>query len=115
MHDEEALAIRQVIEDQIAAFQRDDAEAAFQFASPEIQGQFGSALHFLRMVKTAYYPVYRPRSVMFEKSLMVRGQPALAVLLLAENGQLVRATYIMQQQSDRSWRVLGCYLEPLPE
>jgi hypothetical protein len=115
MQDEEALAIRQVIEDQIAAFQQDDAEGAFRFASPEIQGQFGSALHFLRMVKTAYYPVYRPRSVMFEKSLVVRGQPAQTVLLLAENSQLVRATYIMQQQSDRSWRVLGCSLEAVPE
>lgn len=115
MHDEEILAIRQVIEAQIAAFQRDDAEGAFRFASPEIQGQFGSAQHFLRMVKTAYYPVYRPRSVMFEKSSVMRGQPAQTVLLLAEDGQLVRATYVMQQQSDRSWRVIGCYLEPIPE
>jgi ketosteroid isomerase-like protein len=115
MQEAEALAIRQVIEDQITAFQRDDAEGAFRFASPEIQGQFGSALHFLRMVKTSYYPVYRPRSVMFENSSIVRGQPAYTVLLLAENGQLVRATYIMQQQSDRSWRVLGCYLEAMSE
>jgi hypothetical protein len=115
MQDEEALAIRQVIEDQMTAFQQDDAEGAFRFASPEIQGQFGSALHFLRMVKTAYYPVYRPRSVVFEKSLVVRGQPAQTVLLLAENSELIRATYIMQRQSDRSWRVLGCYLEAIPE
>ena len=35
-------AIRQVIEAQVDAFRRDDGSAAFSYASPVIQGMFGS-------------------------------------------------------------------------
>ena len=106
-------AIRQVIEQQIAAFQSGDAVAAFAQAAPGIQVQFGSAESFISMVESAYPPVYRPRSVVFESLQMVEGLPAQQVMLMDQNGQLIRATYTMQQQRSGNWKIAGCFLTPM--
>jgi len=104
--------IRHLITQQLEAFQRDDAAAAFSFASPDIQTQFGDPSTFLKMVKTTYVAVYRPRSVLFEGILAVDGLPAQTVVLMSPHGQIVRAIYIMQRQPDGDWRIHGCLLEP---
>ncbi len=44
-------AIRQVIEAQVDAFRRDDGSAAFGYASPTIQGMFGTPEIFMDMVR----------------------------------------------------------------
>jgi ketosteroid isomerase-like protein len=106
----DSMAIRAVIEQQLQAFQKDDASKAFSFASPEIQKQFGNAQNFMSMVKEAYPAVYRPRSVMFEKLSTVKGNQTQSVLLLDPKGTLMKATYIMQKQAGGSWRINGCYL-----
>ena len=92
------MAIRQVIEQQIKAFQENDPAAAFAQAAPGIQVQFGTAENFVSMVKAAYPPVHRPRSVMFENFLEIEGLPAQQVMLMDQEGRLIRATYTMQQQ-----------------
>lgn len=102
--------IRSVIEQQLAAFQRDDAAIAFSFASPGIQEQFQTADLFMAMVKTSYRAVYRPRSVLFENLMQVEHYPAQVVLLMQQDGQVVRAVYVMQQQEDHTWRIHGCFL-----
>ncbi len=111
--DNDLAAIRSVISGQLEAFQKDNATGAFSFASPEIQVTFCTPDNFMRMVRTAYQPVYRPRSVMFEDITTIQGFPAQKVLLLNEDGRLVRALYLMQKQSDGSWRIAGCYLVPV--
>lgn len=113
MTEADLMAIRQVIEQQIAAFQANDAVAAFSQAAPGIQVQFGTAENFVRMVEAAYPSVYRPRSVMFENLLEVEGLPAQQVMLMDQSGQLIRATYMMQQQLRGEWKISGCYLTPM--
>src|SRR5258707_2393626 len=58
--DADRAAIRQVIEAQVDAFRRDDGDAAFKYASPAIQGMFGSPEIFMYMVRQGYHLVYRP-------------------------------------------------------
>lgn len=103
-------AIRQVIEDQIAAFRRDDGDAAFGYASPQIRRQFGSAERFMEIVRDAYQPVYRPSSVDFGATEEVDGAPVQHVLVVAPDGVVVDALYFMVQQPDGSWRINGCVL-----
>ena len=103
-------AIRLVIEQQLLAFQQDDAEKAFSFASEDIQAKFVTPANFLHMVKVAYPAVYRPRAVMFES--FVNGQsPIQEVFLLAPDGTLVKAIYLMHKQESQGWRIDGCFLE----
>jgi hypothetical protein len=106
-------AIQSLIRQQLEAFQRDDAAGAFQFASPAIQAQFGTAEQFLSMVKQGYAPVYRPQAVLFRELFTLEGMPAQTVMLMSASQELVEATYLMQQQPDGTWRIHGCLLKPV--
>ncbi|MBE9028894.1 DUF4864 domain-containing protein [filamentous cyanobacterium LEGE 11480] len=108
-------AIRSVVEAQLQAFQQDDAEAAFEFASPGIQELFRTPTNFLQMVRQSYQPVYRPRSVMFEELTLLQDLPTQPVLLLSPDGDPVRALYLMENRTTGSWRITGCYLLPVNE
>ncbi|NJO08678.1 MAG: DUF4864 domain-containing protein [Leptolyngbyaceae cyanobacterium SL_1_1] len=66
------LAIRAVVQEQLRAFQADDSDAAFVLAAPSIRQKLKTADSFLTLIKTNYYPIYRPRSVVFESSTFFR-------------------------------------------
>ncbi|MGB3496086.1 MAG: DUF4864 domain-containing protein [Elainellaceae cyanobacterium] len=102
--------IRTVIEHQLQAFQQENAELAFSYASPAIQAQFETAERFMVMVESLYPAVYRPRSVMFENIARVEGKVTQRVILMAPDGSLFNAFYMMQIQPDESWRIDGCVL-----
>lgn len=104
------LAIRSVIERQLEAFQKDDAQSAFAFASPGIQKQFGTPENFIQMVRKHYPAVYRPRSVFFENITIIQSNITQPVLLLSPHGVPLRALYLMEKQSDDTWRINGCFL-----
>ncbi|WP_428676213.1 DUF4864 domain-containing protein [Reyranella sp.] len=104
-------AIRDVIERQIEAFRRDDGEAAFGYASPSIQGMFGTSETFMDMVRQGYRPVYRPRAVEFREIVTLQGMPTQKVHVIGPDGRPVTAFYPMSRQADGSWRIEGCYLQ----
>ena len=64
-----AGAIRQVISDQIAAFQADDFATAFTFASPGIRAIFGTPGRFGAMVRGGYpmIEIRTPREVLSDE------------------------------------------------
>jgi hypothetical protein len=103
-------AIRQVIQSQLDAFQRDDAAAAYSYATPMIREKFGDARNFLQMVKQGYTPVYRPQSVAFDKLLDTQYGPDQILRLIGPDGRAYTAHYMMQRQTDGSWMINGCYL-----
>jgi uncharacterized protein DUF4864 len=103
-------AIRAVVEQQLAAFQRDDERAAFDLASPTIQQQFRTSGNFMRMVRSGYQPVYRPRDVQFGEIEMAEGAIIQRVELVGPDGVPALAHYVMERQPDGSWRINGCFL-----
>ena len=104
-------AIRQVIQAQVDAFRRDDGGAAFSYASPTIQGMFGTPETFMDMVRQGYQPVYRPRAFDFREIVTIHGQPAQKVDVIGPDGRPVTAIYPMRQLPDGSWRIDGCFLQ----
>jgi hypothetical protein len=104
-------AIRGVIEGQVEAFRRDDGAAAFGYASPSIQGMFGSAETFMDMVRQGYRPVYRPQVFEFREIVTLQGMVTQKVHVIGPDGRPVTAFYPMTQQPDGSWRIEGCYLQ----
>lgn len=108
----DGAAIRDVIQRQLDAFQRDDGVAAFSYASPDIKAMFRDPETFMRMVRTGYEPVYRPREVEFRGLDVHRGQLAQRVLLVGPDNVPVIALYIMEEQPDGTWRIDGCILRP---
>ncbi len=108
-------AIRDVIVQQLEAFQRDDAPAAFAFASPMIQRQFGDPDTFMEMVRRGYRPVYRPRAVRLGALTREGGRLTQEVFLVGPDGRQVLALYFMARQSDGAWRIDGVRLTRSPE
>lgn len=106
-------AIRQTIESQIAAFKANDADLAFSFATPMIQNHFGDASRFVAMVKRGYMPVYRPRQVEFTDLLEVRGRPTQRLVVVGPDNDVFSAYYMMERQTDGSWRISACILRPI--
>ncbi|MFM2430003.1 MAG: hypothetical protein RLZZ511_1216 [Cyanobacteriota bacterium] len=108
-------AIRSVVEAQLLAFARDDAAAAFSFASPSIQQMFQTPTNFMQVVRQSYQAVYRPRSVIFEDLTQVQNLPTQPLLVLDPAGTPVRALYLMENRTTGDWRITGCYLLSLGE
>jgi len=101
-----------VIQDQLAAFQRDDGKTAFSYASPDVQDQFGSADAYLAKFAAAYKAIYRPKHVTFLNLAYSRGRLVQRALVVGPDGGAVVALFPMVQMPDGSWRVDGCVLVP---
>lgn len=106
----DSRAVREVIEDQIDAFRKDDAARAFALAAPGIRATFGSAEKFIQMVRNSYAVVYRPATVAFEVPMEIDGLVVQPVRLTDDEGRAWIAIYPMQRQPDGSWRTNGCQL-----
>lgn len=106
-------AVREVIEAQLDAFRRDDAERAFSYAAPGIRSTFGSAQNFMAMVREQYRVVYRPRSVSFDAPRVVDGELVQPVRMTDDAGRTWLALYPMEKQADGRWRINGCQLTRL--
>ena len=106
----EREAIRRVISQQLDAFQRDDEIEAFSYASPSIQAQFKTPGEFMRMVRSGYEAVYRPRSTRFLEAFVLDGQIVQPLEVVAPDASLVVAYYLMERQPEGVWRIAGCVL-----
>jgi hypothetical protein len=107
----EAKAIERTIRAQIAAFSRDDAPAAFAFATPAIQKTFGGdSDRFLRAVRESYPAVYRPTSLFFLPPKKGRESWVQVVNIADSDGKLWLAYYDMRRQADKTWKINGCEL-----
>lgn len=105
-------AIQAVIQKQFDAFLRDDGDAAFAQAAPEIRKMYGEANIFMQMVKQAYPPVYRHRDAAFGE---IKDGPTQIVIITGEDGRHWLAFYTMAQGEDGVWRIKGCNLIEDPD
>ena len=83
-----AASSRAIIERQLDAFERDDAEAAYALAAPTIKQMFSDADQFMTMVRDHYAPVYRHRSVEFG-AFAESGDEASLQATLVDNDNVV--------------------------
>ena len=107
-------ATRQIIERQIEAFLKDDAEAAYAFAAPGIQARYPDKDSFFAMVKKSYQPVYKPGNYAFGRSKTVDDGAMILHELLIEgrDGKDWKAVYQLLRQPDGSYRIGGVVIVP---
>jgi len=110
--DLDVRAARTVVSAQLEAFAKDDARRAFSYAAPSIRAMFGTPERFLAMVRTGYPVVYRPAGVTFLVPVRFAGDLVQGVHLTDGAGALWLATYRLERQSDGSWRIAGCDVQP---
>lgn len=100
--------IIEVVQAQLNAFAQDDAVKAFSFAAPNIRHLVGSAENFLEMVRTQYEIVYRPSSTTFMQPNGEAGEAVMKVRMTDEDGDAWIATYTLQRQKNKTWKISGC-------
>ena len=103
-----------VIQDQLDAFLRDDFATAFTFASPMIQGMFGSASNFEAMVKQGYPMVWRHGSVRYGEST-TRGSTVLQTVILTDADGAVHALEYEMIPVGDDWQINGVRFVRAPE
>lgn len=113
--DADRSAFRQAIDGQIAAFRRDDADAAWSLASPGIRQMFGSPETFMSMVRQGYAPVYRPRRYELGEVRDVEAGAEQSVRIDDADGVGWTAIYSFEKQPDGHWAISGCRLVKAPD
>ncbi|MEO1673552.1 MAG: DUF4864 domain-containing protein [Cyanobacteria bacterium J06631_2] len=108
------MLIRQLVEQQLQAFQADDLATAFSLTSPKIQDKF-TLEGFIHTVGNRYSLVLKPRSIMFRGFTLVNNFPALIALIMDQEGKLAKVLFIAQHQQDLSWRIHGYELVSINE
>ena len=98
---------------QIEAFKVDDFAEAFTYASPNIQGMFGSHERFGQMVQNGYPMVWRPGEVHFLELRDIAGNLWQRVQIFDQSGGRHVLDYQMIQTPD-GWRINGVQLLPVP-
>ena len=94
---------------QIEAFLADDFATAFTFASPMIQGMFGTHQRFGQMVQNGYPMVWRPGDVQYLDLREVDGALWQRVMIRDQGGGVHMLDYQMLQM-DGIWRINGVTL-----
>jgi hypothetical protein len=96
---------------QLEAFRRDDYDAAYTFASEEIQLQF-DRLRFEVMVKSGYPEIARSTLAdVLAAELRPGGLAYVTVRIRGANGQTIEALYELVWQG-ASWRINGVATRP---
>ena len=108
--DGDVAAAQTVIRSQAEAIGRDDATAAYSYASPQIQSMYREPDLFMGMVQTGYPPIYRHRSFVFGDSHSLDGKVAQEVHIIDSEGVAWEAMYTLEQQSDGSMKITSCVL-----
>jgi hypothetical protein len=108
------VAIRQLIEKQLQAFQQQDEATAFSLTSPTIQKKFARQ-DFIKAIAEKYSAMTQPRSIMFRGFTLINNFPALVSTVMDREGTLFQGIFIVQQQRDYSWRIHGYELVSMDE
>jgi hypothetical protein len=98
--------IENTISSQIEAFRSDDFDMAFTFASPNIQGMFGTPERFGAMVRNGYPMVWRPGEFRFLELREIAGNLWQKVFIRDAAGTIHILDYQMIE-GDGGWRING--------
>ena len=95
-----------VIQKQLDAFQQDDFEKAFTFASPTIKRMFGNPDRFGQMVRNGFPMVWRPSEVQFLDFMDKGGEISQTVLFRDAKGVPIVLQYFMIE-TESGWQIDG--------
>jgi hypothetical protein len=104
----EVQQVQAVVMAQFKAFADDDAQAAFDTATPEVRKSVGDPGRFLALVRGSYPMVYHPAGFGFLAPEMDRNQVLQVVAIRDRDDRTWLALFSLERQPDNSWRISGC-------
>ena len=107
---DDAADAKSIITSQVEAFIRDDAAAAYSYASPLLHELFPQAEMFMGMVRGGYPPVYRHKSFQLAEFSTADGRMTQRANIIDANGVAWEAVYSLERQDDGTLKISGCSL-----
>lgn len=107
----EGASIEETISAQVEAFQQDDVDGAFVYASPTIQRLFGTPENFGSMVRNGYPTIWRPSEFRFLKQRTEGDTIFQETQFFDANGMGHGFVYEMIK-IDGEWRINGVFRMP---
>ncbi len=103
-----------MIEEQIRAFLKDDADTAYSFAAPGIKAMYPDKNVFFAMVKKSYEPVYHPGNYAFGRNRSIDDGAMVyqEVLISGRDGKDWTAIYQVARQPDGGYKINGVQIVP---
>ncbi len=111
---QDADAVEETIGNQLQAFNDRDVAAAWQYASPNIKGMFGSPDNFGMMVQGGYPMVWDNADVQFLELREIAGLLWQKVMIRDAAGNLHLLDYQMIE-TEAGWQINGVQLLPAPD
>lgn len=100
--------VRAVIAAQFDAFADDDADKAFDLATPGVRESIGSSGMLLAIVRGSYPMVYRPVTITYLKHRATDDGPTLQLVQVTDGeGKAWLAIFTLEKHED-NWRISGC-------
>jgi len=106
--------IEKVIGQQIEAFQVDDFDAAFKYATPGIQKRFESPEKFALVVVHSYPMVWRPIEVQY-LSVEHYSDYSLQKVMITDRNKTLHILVYEMVPIDQSWRIGGVQIVRQPK
>ena len=101
--------IQDIISEQIVAFQQNNAEEAYSFASSFIKSKFPSPSRFMAMVKGSYPMIWNPQNFKFIEQRGHASNIIQRVVFTDKDDNLFFFDYLMIKTKE-TWAIDGVYL-----
>jgi hypothetical protein len=101
---------RTVIQRQLDAFQRGDAEGAYALTSPDLKAAYSNPFSFMDQVRSGNTPFFHRRITEFEDFVLNGDRAAQSVVVVDDDSDVWNVVYKLSRQPDGSWLIDGVIL-----
>jgi hypothetical protein len=110
-HPPDDNGVREVVQQQLQAFAKEDVRQAFALADPVLRTRFSTPEEFLATVRDQYPMLMRPVNVLFLKPESDGSMALQKVRVTDTEGTTWVVTYLLNRQQDHHWLISGCLVE----
>jgi hypothetical protein len=101
---------RAIIQQQLDAFKRNDADSAFALASPGLKETYSNPHNFMDSVRSGETPFFKRRMTEYHDFVAAGDDAAQSVVLVDDDSYVWTVVYKLARQPDGSWLIDGVVL-----
>jgi hypothetical protein len=105
-----SVEARAIIERQLDAFKRNDADSAFALASPGLKETYSNPHNFMESVRSGETPFFKRRMTEYHDFVAAGDDAAQSVVLVDDDSYVWTVVYKLSRQPDGSWLIDGVVL-----
>jgi len=109
-HPAGSVEARAIIERQLDAFKRNDADSAFALASPGLKETYSNPHNFMESVRSGETPFFKRRMTEYHDFVTSGDDAAQSVVLVDDDSYVWTVVYKLSRQPDGSWLIDGVVL-----